>query len=70
MASVLTGKRLELVKETIPKLSRVAVLWDPLAPGSAPQWEQSQVGTRTTFATALHGDKQRQRYRERVQRGN
>jgi len=46
MASVLTGKRLELVKETIPKLSRVAVLWDPLAPGSAPQWEQSQVAAR------------------------
>jgi len=46
MASVLTGKRLELMKETIPKLSRVAVLWDPQAPGSAPQWEESQVAAR------------------------
>jgi putative tryptophan/tyrosine transport system substrate-binding protein len=46
IASVLTGKRLELVKETIPKLSRVAVLWDPQAPGSAPQWEESQVAAR------------------------
>jgi hypothetical protein len=25
----LAGKRLELVKETIPRLSRVAVLWNP-----------------------------------------
>jgi ABC-type uncharacterized transport system substrate-binding protein len=28
IASVLAGKRLELLRETIPKLSRVAVLWD------------------------------------------
>ena len=46
MASVLTGKRLELMKETIPRVSRVAVLWDPQAPGSAPQWEESQVAAR------------------------
>src|SRR5262245_61473223 len=34
VASVLSGKRLELLKETVPKLSRVAVLWDPKSPGS------------------------------------
>ncbi len=28
----LSGKRLEILKETIPKLSRVAVLWDPKVP--------------------------------------
>ena len=46
IASVLTGKRLELLKETIPKLSRVAVLWDPQAPGSALQWKESQLPAR------------------------
>ena len=43
MAAVLTGKRLEFLKETIPKVSRVAVLWDPQAPGSIPQWKASQL---------------------------
>jgi putative tryptophan/tyrosine transport system substrate-binding protein len=43
---VLAGKRLELLKETIPKLSRVAVLWDPKAPGSEQQWKESQLAAR------------------------
>ena len=42
MAAILTGKRLELLKEAVPKVSHVAVLWDPKAPGSIPQWEESQ----------------------------
>lgn len=42
VAAVLAGKRLELLKETMPKASRIAVLWDRKAPGSIPQWEQSQ----------------------------
>ena len=46
MAAILSGKRLELLKEIIPKLSRVAVLWDPQSPGSAPQWEDSHVPAR------------------------
>ncbi len=43
---MLAGKRLELLKETIPKLSRVAVLWDPQNPGSAQQWKESQLPAR------------------------
>ena len=43
VAAVLAGKRLELLKRTVPKLSRVAVLWDPQAPGSLPQWTESHV---------------------------
>ena len=46
IASVLSGKRLELLKETVPKLSRVAVLWDPKNPGSTPQWNESQLAAR------------------------
>ena len=46
MAAILSGKRLELLKEIVPKLSRVAVLWDPQSPGSAPQWEDSHVPAR------------------------
>jgi len=42
----LAGKRLELLKETIPKLSRVAVLWNPQNPGNAQQWKESQLPAR------------------------
>jgi putative tryptophan/tyrosine transport system substrate-binding protein len=43
MAAVLAGKRLEFLKETVPRIARVAVLWDPQAPGSVPQWKESQL---------------------------
>jgi putative tryptophan/tyrosine transport system substrate-binding protein len=42
ISAVLAGKRLELLKETIPKLSRVAVLWNPQDPGSAQQWKETK----------------------------
>ena len=41
--AVLVGKRLELLKETIPALSRVAVLWNPQDLSSAQQWKASQL---------------------------
>lgn len=43
VASALAGKRLELLKETIPKLSRVAVLWNSQNAGSAEVWKESQL---------------------------
>ena len=41
ISAVLAGKRLELLKETVPKLSRVAVLWDPQNLGNAQEWKES-----------------------------
>ena len=46
IADVLAGKRLELLKETVPKLSRVAVLWNLQSPSSAEQWKESQLSAR------------------------
>ena len=46
IATALAGKRLELLKETIPKLTRVAVLWNPQDPGSAQTWKQSRFAGR------------------------
>ena len=41
----LTGKRLELLKDTIPNLSRVAVLWHSSG-GQRTQWKASQTAAR------------------------
>jgi ABC-type uncharacterized transport system substrate-binding protein len=41
ISAVLAGKRLELLKETVSKLSRVAVLWNPRT--SPQQWKESQL---------------------------
>ena len=46
ISAVLAGKRLELLKETVPNLSRVAVLWDPQNPAAAQQWKESQLPAR------------------------
>ena len=45
-APALAGKRLELLKETVPNLSRVAVLWNPQDPSSAQQWKENQIPAR------------------------
>jgi putative tryptophan/tyrosine transport system substrate-binding protein len=44
--AVLAGKRLELLKEAVHKISRVAVLWNPRDPSSAQQWKESQLAAR------------------------
>jgi putative ABC transport system substrate-binding protein len=43
IGSVLAGKRLEILKETVPKLTRVAMLWNPANEGSAQVWKESQI---------------------------
>ena len=46
IAAILTPKRLQFLKSVVPGLERVAVLWDPRAPGSVPQWQESQQAAR------------------------
>jgi putative ABC transport system substrate-binding protein len=46
IGAVLAGKRLELLKETIPKLFRVAVLWNPKDSSSVQVWKESQLPAR------------------------
>ena len=43
IAPELVGKQLQLLKEVVPTVSRVAVLWNPLNPGSAPQLREAEV---------------------------
>jgi putative tryptophan/tyrosine transport system substrate-binding protein len=46
LTSELVGKRLELLKEAIPQLSRVAVLWTPDHP-AATTWRRTEVAAQT-----------------------
>jgi len=42
----LSGKRLELLKEVVPGLSRVAVLWNPANPSAALQRRETEAAAR------------------------
>jgi putative ABC transport system substrate-binding protein len=42
----LSGKRLGLLKEFIPRLARVAVLWNPSEPNADTYWRQTQMAAR------------------------
>jgi putative tryptophan/tyrosine transport system substrate-binding protein len=46
LAEGLSGKRLELLKEAIPKLTRAAVLWNPANQGGPRQWQETQSAAR------------------------
>jgi len=46
MTVEMLGKRLELLKEMVPKLTRVAVLWNPQRAGSALNWKEIQLSAR------------------------
>ena len=52
-------KRLELLKEVVPKLSRVAILWNPLNPTNPPQLKDTQAAApalgMTVYAVEVKG---------------
>ena len=75
IAAVLAGKRLELLKEAVSKLSRVAVLWDPQNPGSTPQWTESQLaarelGLRVHSMAVSSAEKYQSAFKEATKAGN
>ena len=45
------GKRLELLKEVVPRASRVAVLWNVTYPGKAQEWRETQAAARALGLT-------------------
>jgi putative ABC transport system substrate-binding protein len=47
----LTGKQLQLIKEALPKVARVAVLWNPANQGAPAQWRETQAAARSLGIT-------------------
>jgi len=47
LTSELAGKRLELLKQAVPTISRVAVLWNPDNPGGLPDFQATQAAAQT-----------------------
>ena len=75
LVSVLAGKRLQLLKEAVPKLSRIAVLWEPHTPASAQQWKESQLpardlGLRLYLMQVSGADKSESAFAEAAKAGN
>jgi putative ABC transport system substrate-binding protein len=46
MAPDLIGKQFEVLKQVVPKVTRVAVLWNPANPSSPPQLREADVAAR------------------------
>jgi putative ABC transport system substrate-binding protein len=46
MGPDIVGKQFQVLKEVVPKVSRVALLWNPANPGSAPQLREAEAAAR------------------------
>jgi putative ABC transport system substrate-binding protein len=46
LAPELSGKRLELLKEVVPGMTLVAILWNPANPANASVWKETQAAAR------------------------
>jgi putative ABC transport system substrate-binding protein len=51
LSSELAGKRLELLKQAVPTVSRVAVLWNPDNPGGPADFQATQAAAQTLRMT-------------------
>ena len=51
LSSEISGKRLELFREAVPKTSRLAVVWNTGDPGKAVEWRNTQVAARALGMT-------------------
>jgi len=49
----LTGKRLELLKEVVPRLLRAGVLWNPNQPGQSLAYKESQAAAQALKVTLI-----------------
>jgi len=47
MAPEIIGKQMQLLTELLPKLSRVAVLWNPTNPSNVPQLREAEMAAQT-----------------------
>jgi putative tryptophan/tyrosine transport system substrate-binding protein len=63
----LGGKRLELLKEAVPKLARVAVLYDPAVPGNVLEVKEVlAVSARAAVDSSALGDTHCGRFRQGI----
>src|SRR5262249_8008762 len=51
MSSEISGKRLELFREVVPRASRLGVVWNAGDPGKAVEWRNTQVAARALGMT-------------------
>ena len=65
----LTGKRLELLKEVVPRLLRVAVLWNPNHPGQPLAYKESVVAAQALKVTLISMESRNREEIERVLSG-
>ncbi len=52
MTSELVGKQLALLKEVVPNVSRVAVLWNPANPLGAPELREAKIAAQALGGAA------------------
>jgi putative ABC transport system substrate-binding protein len=62
----LTGKRLELLKEVVPRISRVAVLWNPNHPGQPVAFKETQLAAGALNVTLVSMEVRNQEELERL----